>query len=134
MTEELEQKAKKWVKENACDWCVNADECKQGCIDCHGISGYIAGATVATKELQEELKLEKIENKDLIERVNELEEQIELQQKELEMQRHNVDVRCDQAIKSIKQLTKAKELLKRCYEYYIYLEPLRSEIKQFFKE
>lgn len=27
MTEELKQKAKKWVKENACDWCVNADEC-----------------------------------------------------------------------------------------------------------
>ena len=31
------------------------------------------------------------------------------------------------------QLIKAKELLKRCYENYIYLEPLRSEIKQFFK-
>lgn len=54
MTEELKQKAKKWVKENACDWCVNADECGQGCIDCHGISGYIAGTTEATKELQEE--------------------------------------------------------------------------------
>ena len=33
-----------------------------------------------------------------------------------------------------KQLTKAKELLKRCYENYIYLEPLRSEIKQFLEE
>ena len=32
------------------------------------------------------------------------------------------------------QLTKAKELLKRCYENYIYLEPLRSEIKQFLSE
>ena len=62
MTEELEQKAKKWVKENACDWCVNADECKQGCIDCHGISGYIAGAT----ELQEEMK------KDLVSKLKEL--------------------------------------------------------------
>ena len=31
-------------------------------------------------------------------------------------------------------LTKAKELLKRCYENYIYLEPLRSEIKQFLSE
>jgi hypothetical protein len=29
------------------------------------------------------------------------------------------------------QLTKAKDLLKRCYENYIYLEPLRSEIEQF---
>lgn len=36
-------------------------------------------------------------------------------------------------IKAI-HLTKAKELLKRCYENYIYLEPLRSEIKQFLKE
>ena len=32
------------------------------------------------------------------------------------------------------QLIKAKELLKRCYENYIYLEPLRSEIKQFISE
>ena len=32
------------------------------------------------------------------------------------------------------QLTKAKELLKRCYENYIYLEPLRSEINQFLEE
>lgn len=32
------------------------------------------------------------------------------------------------------QLTKAKELLKRCYENYIYLEPLRSEIEQFLSE
>ena len=44
MTEELKKKAEEWVKENCCEWCVNADECKQGCIDCHGISGYIAGA------------------------------------------------------------------------------------------
>ena len=29
------------------------------------------------------------------------------------------------------QLTKAKELLKRCYDNYIHLEPLRSEIEQF---
>ena len=55
MTEELKQKAEKWVQENACDWCINADECEQGCIDCHGISGYIAGATEVTKELQEEI-------------------------------------------------------------------------------
>ena len=32
------------------------------------------------------------------------------------------------------QLTKSKELLKRCYENYIHLEPLRSEIEQFLKE
>lgn len=33
-----------------------------------------------------------------------------------------------------KQLTKATDLLKRCYENYIYLEPLRSEIEQFLQE
>lgn len=33
-----------------------------------------------------------------------------------------------------RQLTKAKELLKRGYNNYIYLEPLRSEIEQFLKE
>ena len=31
-------------------------------------------------------------------------------------------------------LTKAKELLKRCYDNHIYLEPLRSEIAQFLSE
>jgi hypothetical protein len=32
------------------------------------------------------------------------------------------------------QLTKAKELLKRCYDNYIYLQPLRGDIEQFLKE
>ena len=32
------------------------------------------------------------------------------------------------------QLTKAKELLKRCYDNHIYLEPLRSEIAQFLSK
>lgn len=33
-----------------------------------------------------------------------------------------------------KDLCKAKELLKRCYENYIYMESLHNEIKQFLKE
>ena len=33
-----------------------------------------------------------------------------------------------------RQLTKAKELLKRCYDNYVHLEPLRGEIEQFLKE
>ena len=37
-------------------------------------------------------------------------------------------------VSKTQQLTKAKELLKRCYENYIYLEPLRSEIEQFLSE
>lgn len=41
MTEE--EKAKKWVKENCCEWCINADDCKLGCIDCHAITAYLAG-------------------------------------------------------------------------------------------
>lgn len=32
------------------------------------------------------------------------------------------------------KLEEAKELLKRCFENYIYLEPLRSEIEQFLDE
>lgn len=36
-------------------------------------------------------------------------------------------------IKKDKELAKAKDILKRCYENYIYLEPLRSEIEQFLK-
>ncbi len=35
---------------------------------------------------------------------------------------------------AVRELTKAKELLKRCYENYIYLQPLRNEIEQFLKE
>lgn len=37
-------------------------------------------------------------------------------------------------VKLEQQLVKAKELLKRGYNNYIYLEPLRSEIEQFLKE
>ena len=32
------------------------------------------------------------------------------------------------------EIEKAKELLKRCYDTYIYTQPLRSEIENFLKE
>ena len=60
MTEELKQKAKEWQKENCCKDCVVylKEECN-GDVICGGARGYIAGATEATKELQEvNLKLE----------------------------------------------------------------------------
>ena len=33
-----------------------------------------------------------------------------------------------------KKIAKAKELLKRCYDNYIYLQPLRGDIEQFLSE
>lgn len=38
-----------------------------------------------------------------------------------------------QHIKDVQDIAKAKELLERCYDNYVYLEPLRSEIEQFLK-
>ncbi len=38
-----EELAKKWVKENCCEWCVNADECTEGTIECHAVKAFIAG-------------------------------------------------------------------------------------------
>lgn len=32
--EELKQEAEKYVKQNYCEICVMADDCKCGCIDC----------------------------------------------------------------------------------------------------
>ena len=54
-----------------------------------------------------------------------------------ELEQENAELRsgCGMCYSKDKDmLIKAKELLKRCYENYIYLEPLRSEIKQFLEE
>ena len=71
--------------------------------------------------------------KDLVCEVGAKEEVIELQQKELEIQRHNADVRCDQAIESIKQLSKAKEQIEKmkntrnCLTFYNFKCPLQEQ-------
>ena len=80
----------------------------------------IEGRDVKIKELEQENNklLDVINNQDV--KIADLEEQIKQIEK---VSDYNAD-----------QLTKAKELLKRCYENYIYLEPLRSEINQFLEE
>ena len=40
----LEEKAKKWVKENCCDWCLARSECAMGNIDCNAQQAYLGGA------------------------------------------------------------------------------------------
>ena len=56
-------------------------------------------------------------------------EELEKENAELKNQLNKV---C--GIKGCMQLTKAKELLKRCYDNYFCLEPLRSEIALFLSE
>ena len=76
---DVEKRAKEWVKENCCDFCMCSSECAMGNIDCNGKDGYIAGATEETKLLSEHiLKLQKDkgklidENKDLQKRLDSL--------------------------------------------------------------
>lgn len=37
-----EELAKKWVKENCCDYCINADDCAAGGIECNAIKAFVA--------------------------------------------------------------------------------------------
>ena len=95
---DLERRAEEYIEKNCDKWetdCLTVDEI----VKC----SLVEFATEATK--------------DLVCEIGAKEEVIELQQKELEMQRHNADVRCDQAIESIKQLTKAKEIIKKFSEF-----------------
>lgn len=66
---------------------------------------------------QEEEKTEELEKTNIALELSEIEKQVS------SLISENIDLK--------KQLTKAKELLKRCYDNYIHLEPLRSEIEQF---
>lgn len=47
--EELKQEAEKYVKQNYCEICVMADDCKCGCIDCFTVQAYLAGAEPRAK-------------------------------------------------------------------------------------
>lgn len=104
------------------------------------VTMYMQGATKATKELEAEVKEWK-DKADLWCKTANLKDHNIMINKELEKENAELKEKyvknitdcdiCDTYCNS--QLTKAKELLKRCYENYIYLEPLRSEIKQFLK-
>ena len=78
------------------------------------------------EQIQATLKLQK-ENAELKEKLNKIERKCKFNFVDL---LHDVE----NESKLENQLTKAKELLKRCYDNYIYLEPLRSEIEQFLSE
>jgi hypothetical protein len=73
-------------------------------------------------------------NAEMLKRFNRLTE-LEKENAELKEQVNILD-NCDRLGDVIteaykEQLTKAKELLKRCYDNYIYLQPLRGDIEQF---
>ena len=88
---------------------------------------YLAGATEATKELQEELRLEKIENKDLIERVNELEkENSELKTDNVEWEKASDKWKSLYELTN-NQLTTAKEIISE------YINILKGDTKNWKK-
>ena len=140
--EELKQEAEKQLDEldliefDFDDWSIT-DAFREG---------YLAGAEPREKRIEElEQKLEQTE-KDLADyqfnypTIKELQKENAELKDELKSLRESIKdygAGCyENGLRNGKrkleeQLTKAKELLKRCYENYIYLEPLRSEIEQF---
>ena len=82
--EKLEEEAEEYVKQNYCEMCVMADDCKCGCIDCFTVQAYIASAEPRQKriaELEEKLANAdyQLEGRDL--EIKELEAQIEKMKK-----------------------------------------------------
>ena len=55
--EELEKEAEEYVKQNYCEMCVMADDCKSGCIDCFTVQAYIASAEPREKRIAELIAL-----------------------------------------------------------------------------
>jgi hypothetical protein len=51
--EELKQEAEEYVKQNYCEMCVMADDCKSGCIDCFTVQAYLASAEPREKRIVE---------------------------------------------------------------------------------
>ena len=51
--EELVNEAEEYVKQNYCDMCVMADDCKCGCIDCFTVQAYLASAEPREKRIAE---------------------------------------------------------------------------------
>jgi predicted RNase H-like nuclease (RuvC/YqgF family) len=49
----FEKEAEEYVKQNYCEMCVMADDCKCGCIDCFTVQAYLAGAEPREKRIAE---------------------------------------------------------------------------------
>ena len=61
--EELEKEAEEYVKQNYCEVCIMADDCKCGCIDCFTVQAYLAGAEPREKRIAElEAQVEKMKS------------------------------------------------------------------------
>lgn len=59
--EELVNEAEEYVKQNYCEMCVMADDCKCGCIDCFTVQAYLAGVEPREKRIAElEAQIEKM--------------------------------------------------------------------------
>ena len=62
--EDLEEEAEKYVKQNYCEICVMADDCKCGYIDCFTVQAYLASAEPREKRIAElEKQLEELPDK-----------------------------------------------------------------------
>lgn len=47
----FEKEAEEYVKQNYCEMCIMADDCKCGCIDCFTVSAYLASAEPREKRI-----------------------------------------------------------------------------------
>ena len=135
--EELKQEAEEYVKQNYCEMCVMADDCKSGCIDCFTVQAYIVSAETREKrieELQHKIDIlqgyldRDVEYQELQKENAELKEQIsikdilikELQDQKVYWKESSFDWRhkffkldkVKRLIKKDKELAKAKDLLK----------------------
>ena len=123
MTEELKQKAREYIKVNNLEWEL----------ECHRTSpigeveqAYIAGATEATKELQEATKKFKSDYHELCNlqdmRIAELEKQNKELQAELDYAKNNcLFSDCDRVARLEKQIEKMK-CGQNCKHSYLYQE------------
>ena len=142
--EELEKEAEEYVKQNYCEVCIMADDCKCGCIDCFTVQAYLAGAEPREKriaELEAEVKEWK-DKADLWCKTANLKDHNIMINKELE--KENAELKklkreCETSLcraeyqYNYEQLTKAKELLERllitsCNSDVLNLLPNCSEV------
>lgn len=127
--EELKQEAEKYVKQNYCEICVMADDCKCGCIDCFTVQAYLAGAESREKRIAEleEKNAELKGLKDVATLIRANNDTVTTL-----MQLNNMLVSKSQ------QLTKAKKIIeKMLYEYQrlcLIKKETIAEAEQFLKE
>lgn len=104
--EALKKEAEEYVKQNYCEMCIMADDCKCGCIDCFTVSAYLASAEPREKRIAD---LEK-ENAELKERIKTL--------KQIKREYTDYAIKVEEERTFVKdQLTKAKVALRKVVDY-----------------